>query len=187
MCFHLTATLPKSINIETLRPIINQYGMAFDPLNNPNVSSQLRPGELNFVATKGHCDCGTVLGALSTSRKLQALLKSKKARNLQKKGWSEDQIVQWAEEKLKKRKKSHGRKYSPVEIEQETARWINFLRELLQAGNLSHVGLIKHWYRGRLDTEQFSIKKTEKININETTADFLTKIEEDTLYEFFIN
>ena len=160
--------------------------MAFDPLNNSNISSQLRPGELYFVATKGHCDCDTVLGALSTSHELQALLESKKARKLRKKGWSEDQIVQWAKEKLKKQKKPHGRWHSPVEIEQETARWINFLRELLQAGNLSHVGLIKHWYEGRLDTEQFSIKKTEKININETTAGFLSKIEEDTLYEFFI-
>ena len=184
MCYHLTSTLPKGTNIEPLRPVIERYDMAFDPLKNPNLLSQFRSGELYFVTSKGHCDCGTVLGTLSTAKTFETVVQSKKAQKLRRKGWDEEKIAQWARDKIKSKKKSHGRKYTPQEINAETNRWIQFLRELSQTGNLSHVGLLKHWYSGSLETEQISIKRTEQINLADITTEILTKIEEDVLYEF---
>ncbi len=184
MCYHLTSTLPKDTDLGLLRAIFEKYEMAFDPITNPHIASQLPSGELYFVTTKGHCDCGTILGALSTSKALAEILDSKKARILRKKGWSETQIAKWAKEKLESKKKSHGRKFSPIEIQHETDRWINFFQEMLQEGKVSHIGLIKHWYGGRLDTEQFTIQRTQKVRLAEVNSEFLTKIEEDVLYNF---
>ncbi len=184
MCYHFTSTLPKATDLEPIRQVIERYDMAFEPIENPNVASQLRSGELYFVTTKGHCDCGTILGSLSTSKKFNVIMQSKKVHKLRKKGWDDDMIAQWAMDKLKSKKQTQGRKFSPREVEHETNRWIQFLRELQQTGNISHIGLLKHWYSGRLESEQINIKTTEQVNLADVTADYLTKIEDDVLYEF---
>ncbi|NVM54388.1 MAG: hypothetical protein HWN66_11855 [Candidatus Helarchaeota archaeon] len=188
MCFHITATLPKGTNLEPIRQIIDEYDMDFTPLTNEFVASQLRHGALYFVATKGHCDCDTVLGYLSTSQIHQSIFQSKKYKTLIKKGWSEEKLDEWVVAKFKKlqeKRGKHGRKLSPVEETQRATRWINFISALLNTGSISHVGLLKHWYSNRIDSEQFSIKKTQRVNLNEANVAFLTHLDEDILYEFF--
>lgn len=185
MCYHITVTLPKKTNLEAIRQVINKCDMAFEPVNNNHVISQLRPGELYFSATKGHCDCDTVLGSLSTSQRYEALLHSKKFKKLKKKGWSKEEINNWIAEKMKTMKKKVGRKYSTVEQNKKVTRWITFLRELLHTGFISHIGLLKHWYKGALDSEQISIKKTQRVNVERNIEELLLHLEEDILYEFF--
>jgi hypothetical protein len=85
MCFYITATLPENSDIESIRLILDKYKMAFSPINNIKLRSQLRPGELYFRATKDYCDCDTSLGILNREMKYRKLLKSKKVRNLRKK------------------------------------------------------------------------------------------------------
>ncbi len=187
MCFHLTSTLPKGTNVEALRDVIDKHHMAFTPISNPHISPQLHPGELYFITSKGHCDCGTVLGYKHDTEDLEELLQSKKARKLRKRGWNAEQIDQWARNKLANKPRTHGRTFSPIEISHETTKWIDFLHELLQSANLSHVGLLKHWYSGRLDTEQFQIKRTEQIHLKDVNTTVLTHLEEDVLYEFLLN
>ena len=41
MCYYITAILPKGTKIEALMPVFDTYEMAFDPVNNENVKSQL--------------------------------------------------------------------------------------------------------------------------------------------------
>ena len=77
MCYHLTASLPKGTNMEALRPVIEEYDMAFQPLSNESVASQLERGASYFIATKGHCDCGTVLGYQSTGHIAESIKNSK--------------------------------------------------------------------------------------------------------------
>ena len=92
MCFYITTTLPKDTNIDSIKTILNRYNMAFSPINNINLRTQLRPGELYFRATKDYCDCDTSLGILNRESEYQVLLSSKKVKTLKKKKWTESEI-----------------------------------------------------------------------------------------------
>ncbi|MFX1446431.1 MAG: hypothetical protein ACFFHV_23810, partial [Promethearchaeota archaeon] len=128
MCFYITATLPKDINLEQLKDIFNEHNMAFNIIKNTHVQSQLRTGELYFRATKDYCDCDTVLGSLNNLQEYQNLLNSQKIRSLKKKKWTDDEIEKWIKEKLQKEGSSTiGKKLTPMEREKEITRWLDFL------------------------------------------------------------
>ncbi len=185
MCYHITATLPQGTKLDAIQQIIDRYDMAFAPLENAHVKAQLNPGALYFLTTKGHCDCDTVLGYASTGQLRESILQSKKYQTLKKKRWSEAKLNAWIEEKIKKeseKKSKHRRTYSPIELEKRTSRWINFIRNMLQSGSISHIGLLKHWYKGSLETEEISLKDKQKVRINELDTHYLTHLEDDILY-----
>ena len=186
MCFYITATLPKDVDLEELKAIFNEYNMAFNPIENDNIQSQLRTGELYFRATKDYCDCGTVLGSLNNLQEYQNLLKSQKVRTLKNKKWTDEEIDKWIKEKLHKEGSSTiGKKLTPMEIDEKIKRWLDFLRSLLDNKKASRIGLLKHWYDKGLQTEEITLTRTEKINIDKITPEFLLNLEEDVLYEFF--
>lgn len=185
MCFYITATLPKNTILEDFRNLFNMYNMAFSPLKNTNVSSQLRPEELYLQATKDYCDCATILGSHNQLKSYQKLLKSKKVKTLRKKKWTEEQIDEWVKQKLNKDKSNHRKKLTPLEEKQEINRWLDLLHGLLDSKKISRIGLLKHWYTKGLHDEEFTIKKTEKVNINTVTSDFILNVEEDVLYEYY--
>jgi len=185
MCFYITATLPKDVDLEQLKDIFNEYNMAFNPIENDNIQSQLRTGELYFRATKDYCDCGTVLGSKSNLQEYKNLLNSQKVRTLKKKKWTDEEIDKWIKEKLQKKGTSTiGKKLTPMEIDKETERWLDFLRSLLDNKKASRIGLLKHWYEKGLQTEEITLTRTEKINIDKISPEFLLNLEEDVLYEF---
>jgi hypothetical protein len=184
MCFYITATLPKGTKIDSIRKILDNYEMNFSKIHNSVVESQLRQGELYFRATKDYCDCDTVLGSLNRLQDFQTLYDSKKVKTLKKKNWSEEDINKWVDQKLKTKGKKTGKKLTPIEIKNQTDRWINFLHDLLDNKTVSRIGFLKHWYNKGLDDEKIQIKETKKISINEITPDYLLNLEEDVLYEF---
>ena len=186
MCFYITATLPKNTVLEDFRNVFNKYNMAFSPLKNANVSSQLRPEELYLQATKDYCDCGTILGSYNQLKSYEKLLNSKKVKTLRKKKWTEEEIDKWIKEKLNRKEPSpHRKKLTPLEEELEINRWLDLLHGLLDSKKVSRVGLLKHWYTGGLHDEEIHIKRTEKAKLTAITSDFLLNLEEDVLYEFF--
>ena len=187
MCFYITATLPKNTILEDFRDLFNKYNMAFSPLKNANVSSQLRPEELYFRATKDYCDCDTILGSHNQLKSYQKLLKSKKIKTLRKKKWTEEQIDEWINQKLNKNESKHQKKLTPLEEELEINRWLDLLHGLLDSKKVSRIGLLKHWYTKGLQDEEFTIIRTEKVNINTVTSDFLLNVEEDVLYEYYFS
>jgi len=185
MCFYITATLPKDINLEQLKNIFNEHNMAFNIIKNSKVQSQLRNGELYFRATNDYCDCDTVLGSLNNLQEYQNLLNSQKVRTLKKKKWTDEQIENWIKEKLQKEGTSTiGKKLTPMEREKEINRWLDFLHNILNNKKVSRIGLLKHWYDKDLQTEEITLTRTDKINIDKITSEFLLNLEEDVLYEF---
>lgn len=185
MCFYITATLPKDVDLEQLKDMFNEYNMAFNPIKNNNIQFQLRTGELYFRATKDYCDCGTVLGSSNNLQKYQNLLNSQKVRTLKKKKWTDEEIDKWIKEKLQKKGTSTiGKKLTPMEIDEKIKRWLDFLRSLLDDKKVSRIGLLKHWYDKALQTEEITLTRTEKINIDKISPEFLLNLEEDVLYEF---
>jgi len=150
MCYYITAILPKETKIAALLPVFDIYAMAFSPVNNKYIQSQLRSGELYFRPTQGYCDCDTVLGSLDISEMHEVLVDSKKVMKLRKKGWSEEEINNWITEKMQKEraKKQKKDRYWPEFRNQQATRWINFLRELLDIGITSRVGILISWKIG---------------------------------------
>ncbi|MFX1278621.1 MAG: hypothetical protein ACFFA3_04340 [Promethearchaeota archaeon] len=184
MCFYITATLPQGTQVDNFRNILEQYKMAFTPITNSKVQSQLRPDELYFRATKNYCDCDTVLGSLNTLQEFHKISNSKKVKALRKKNWSDAEINKWIDTKLSNRQKKSGKKLSPIERKNETERWMKFLHDLLDNKFVSRIGLIKHWYEQGLEYDQIEILKTQKILINDLKPDLLLNMSEDILYEF---
>ena len=185
MCYYITATLPKDTKLEHLQQIVDDYKMGFTPIDNNHIKSQLRPQELYLRATKDYCDCDSVVGTSSTSHIYESLINSKKVKKLRKKKWTEDMIENWIAEKIKNKNNDTGKNW-PQFREKEATRWIKFLRDMLDIGKNSHIGILKHWYKGGLDSEQFAIKEKKRIKIDLVNTDFLLKLDEDILYEFFI-
>ena len=183
MCFYITTTLPKKTDIESFRDILNKYNMVFSPIDNSTFSSQLRPGELLFRATKDYCDCDTSLGILNQHRAYQKLLNSKKVKTLRKKKWTQSQIDEWIKEKLQKKSPHSKRSITENERQLDAERWGNFIQEILK--KVKRIGVFKHWYSASIENEAVSIKRTERIDLQELNANYLLNLEEDVLYEFF--
>ena len=183
MCFYITATLPKKTDIESVRDILNRYNMVFSPIDNKTFSSQLRSGELLFRATKDYCDCDTSLGVLNQDKSYQVLLNSKKVKTLRKKKWTESQIDEWIKEKLQKKSPHSKRSITENERQLDVERWVNFIQEILK--KVKRIGVFKHWYSGSIENEELSIKRTERINLQDLNTNSLLNLEEDVLYEFF--
>lgn len=184
MCYYITATLPTEVNLEELKNILNEFDMDFSPITNDNVRAQLRPNELYLRATKSYCDCDTVLGSQNRSQEYEKLSKSKKIRTLRKKRWSEEQIHDWIMKKIDSKHHKTGLRKTATEVDLAISKWINFLRVVLNTGKVKRIGLLKHWYRTGIASEEILIKNTERINIKEINPELLLNLEEDVLYEF---
>ncbi len=185
LCFYITATMPKGTQIENIREILELYKMEFSEIHNPMVQAQLRPGELYFRATKDYCDCDTVLGSLNSLQDFQTVSKSKKVKALKKKNWTDDEINNWINEKLKAKQNKTNKKINPLERNEKLDRWINFLHDLLDDKKVSRIGILKHWYSRGLIDEEIKIRKTQRISISEVNSDLILNLDEDILYEIF--
>ncbi|MFX1387445.1 MAG: hypothetical protein ACFE9M_09535 [Promethearchaeota archaeon] len=185
MCFYITTTLPESTNIESLRNIFDRYNMAFYLINNDNLTPQFRQGELYFRATKEYCDCDTSLGFLNRERDYQKLLNSKKVKTLRRKKFNEAEIDEWIRKKLQKKSPHIKKTITERERQLDIERWKNFILDVLNSKKVSHIGILKHWYKYGLQEEEIILKRTEKMNIDEIKIEFLLNLEEDVLYEFF--
>lgn len=184
MCYYITATLPKDTKPDSLKAVLGKFNMEFTLLKNPNIESQLRPGEMYFRATKSYCDCNTILGSQSINPEYSKMLKSQKVRALRKKQWTDEQIHLWILEKIKGKTPNRHGNMTSVEKDVETNNWINVLINILNVNKLPRVGILKHWYSGGINDEDFLIKKTERISIKDLNNLTLLNLEEDVLYEF---
>jgi len=184
MCYYITATLPKGTKLDSLKPILEKFGMDFSLLKNPNITSQLRPNEIYLRATKSYCDCNTTLGSRSITPEYNKILKSQKVRSLRKKQWTDEQIHLWILEKINNKKPKGHDNLTPIEKDIEINNWINFLTKVFDNNKLTRVGILKHWYSKGLSNEDFLIKNTERISVKKLNSNILLNLEDDVLYEF---
>jgi len=185
MCFYITGTLPQTTKIDSLKNLFKNFNMAFNQINNKNIISQIRPGEKYFRITREYCDCNTILGVSNKQKEYQTLLNSKKVKTLRKRKWTDDQISSWIYEKIKDKEMPLERRLTPIEKEEKIKKWIEFLRKILDNKLVSRIGLLKHWYNQGLEEEEFKIRETRKVNIDDINPKILLNMEEDVLYEFF--
>ncbi len=185
MCHFITATLPQSVDADSVAPIFTSHQFAFDLISNPHVSAQLEAGDLYLLTTRGHCDCGTALGSLDGPAPQDDHSSERELKKFRKQGWSEAKIARWLQQK-EQTKEKHLRedearfKGSTRELNQ----WVGLITNVLKSGRAARIGLLLHMYHGGIESERIDILRREKVRLVDLTPELLMRIKEDVLYEF---
>jgi hypothetical protein len=187
MCHFITATIPKNAHIKTIAAIFDAHKLRFHEISNRHVAAHIGPGEMQILTTRGHCDCGTVLGSLNRPDKSEETPLDHELTKLRKKGWSEAKIQRWADER--ERTKEKRTREDAVRAETGTPladQWINFIEAALKSGQTPRIGLLLHEYSGGIESERIKVLHKGKIKMANLTPDLLIGMKEDVLYEFSI-
>lgn len=181
MCHFVTAVLPAASAIDAIDTIAQRHGRRLSPLSNPGIKAQLDAGERYFLLASGHCDCGTPLGALASKRGTRAPDVATEAKRLRKKGWSESKIA---------RSLAQAREHQEADAASKDAAhrdavisWIRLIRDILSSGHTPSLGLLLHFYDGRLDAS-FRLLSRDSVPASELTDATLLGMNEDVLYLF---
>src|SRR5690348_9603085 len=105
MCHYITATLPHKVKVESVASVFESHKLGFELISNPHISTQIEPGDLYVLTTRGHCDCGTVLGSLNNTGNSEAISYEHGLKKFRKQGWSEAKIQRWLEQKEQTRER----------------------------------------------------------------------------------
>jgi hypothetical protein len=113
----------------------------------------------------------------------------RKIRKLQSKGWSKSKIDRWLvqHDETVSRKDQRAKEREVMSREQGTPDvewWLSILKEVIDSGKTTSVGLLIHWYSGRLESERIQIHERSETSIDDTSPELLLNMKHDTLYEF---
>src|ERR1051325_8062236 len=97
MCHYITL-LVRGSNSDTIDRVLRDHGRQAKSMNNASVSRMLIPGEVQYLTTFRHCDCGTVLSPRVAGHPGN---RAEQAAKLAKKGWSQAKIERWLEDRTK--------------------------------------------------------------------------------------
>ena len=140
--------------------------MDFNPLECPSELLEIRKSDRCYRPIRRHCDCDTTLGIIS---RRGGIFPKRKMKKLEK----NPQITEEGLEKLMDEEKKS------LLNNPETNQWFDFLRALLNGGDVWHMGLLIHWA-----PDPLIINEVIKIPQKEITKELLLKIKADTFYEF---
>ena len=154
MCHFIMLIVPTD-DAAAIRAVMERHGRAADPIDNPSVRKVLRDGEHQYVTTRGHCDCGTVLAPChDTPEAFEETLAKEEAR-MRRKGWSDSKIARAIEDRRKADARPRGGGSDSLEL------WNAVLRELRAELKLPYAGLFVRFYLGAIATEAFGASRRE--------------------------
>jgi hypothetical protein len=154
MCHFITLIVPTD-DAAAVRAVMGRHGRAADPVDNPSVRKVLRDGEHQYLTTRTHCDCGTVLApAQDTPDAFEEALAKEESR-MRRKGWSDAKIARAIADRRKADAKPRGGGTDSLEL------WNAALRELRVDLKLPYVGLLIRFYSGAIATEVFDALRRE--------------------------
>jgi hypothetical protein len=185
MCHFITATLPRGVKPELVAPIFESHKLGFQVLSNPHIAEQLDPGDSYVLTTRGHCDCGTVLGSLNQRTGGPGANLEREVERFRKHGWSEAKIQRWREQKDQARERrlreeeAHGQANAPL-----ADQWVRFITALLESGRTPRAGILLHLYRRNIESERIRVSQKERVELVRLTPQMLMEMREDVLYEF---
>ncbi|TKR29347.1 hypothetical protein FCE95_14420 [Luteimonas gilva] len=180
MCHFITAVLSSEAYQASLDALARKHGRIFQPLSNPSIQRQLRQGQQYFRTTPGHCDCGTALGA-GRRKGFDATYWAAEEQRLLKKGWSKTKIDRTMAQK--RDKAASDDRGLEARASSGLAPWVGLIRETLDSGIATELGLLLHQYRGALD-EDIPLQGAETIRTDDALADALRLMREDVLVTF---
>lgn len=152
MCHFITLIVPTD-NAALVRSVVDRHGRTAEPIDNPSIRKLLNDGECQYLTTRGHCDCGTVLAPRGdTIHSLDEKLAKEVAR-LRRKGWSETKIARATSGRRKTDVPPHGGGSDSIEL------WNAVLSDLCRELKLPCAGLLVKLYTGEIATEAFSASR----------------------------
>ena len=154
MCHFVTLIAPTD-DVDAVRTIMERYDRGASPVDNPSVRMALREGERQYLTTRGHCDCGTVLASRRDAPESFEDKLAREVARMRRKGWSEAKIARAAEDRRKAdaRPRSGGR--DSFEL------WEAALHDLGGELRLPYAGLLVRFYSGAVATEVFNASRRE--------------------------
>src|SRR5687767_2907352 len=173
MCTYIAAVLPAGTDPKAAAELFKKHALGFWLVQDR--PSAISNDQLYALTNIGHCDCGTVLGRGFIGN-LYTKEPESEIPKLRKKGWSEAKINRWLEDKT--------RKPDPLDIrrEEELARWMATIQDVLTSGIATSLGLFVHFYNEGFDAD--IIKRVERVRLTDLTPELLLGFADDTLYEF---
>lgn len=154
MCHFVTLIAPTD-DAAAVRAVMERHGRAAEPIDNPSIRKVLRDGERQYLTTRGHCDCGTVLAPRhDTPEALEEKL-AREAARMKRKGWSDAKIARAIEDRRKADAKPRGGGSDSLEL------WNAALHDLRDELKLPYAGLFVRFYSGAIASEVFSASRRE--------------------------
>ena len=154
MCHFITLIAPTG-DAAAVRAVMERHGRAATPVENASVRTILKDEEHQFLTTRGHCDCGTVLAARHDTHDGFEEESTKAAARMRRKGWSEAKITRAIENERKADARPAGGGPDSIEL------WNTVLRDLTKELNLPYAGLMVRFYSGSVATESFKASRLE--------------------------
>ena len=171
MCHFITLIVPTD-DVDAVRAMMKRHGRAAAPIDNPSIRKVLKEGERQYLTTRGHCDCGTVLAPRHDTAETFEEKLAKHAARLSRKGWSEAKIARTMEDRRKADARPDGGGCDSLEL------WNAVLRDLRDDLGLPYAGLFVRFYRGAIATEEFKASRRQ-IGKDAGWYDALSSLEHD--------
>jgi hypothetical protein len=173
MC-HFVTLVVRGSDTATIEQVLRKHGKRASPINNASIASALAAGEMQYLTTTGHCDCGTSLLPPAVHGEGK---KIGKAAKLAKMGWSQAKIERWIADRAKAHDNA-GRRYqanTPDSIEL----WLRIIGDLTSTPGVQQAGLLAHFYDAGVDTEVLKITR-ETVHLRQFNS-LLLDFREDLL------
>ncbi|MGF7147676.1 hypothetical protein FHS96_001285 [Sphingomonas zeicaulis] len=154
MCRFITLIVP-SAEADAVRGMMEQHGRTAAPLDNPSVRRVLREGERQYLTTRRHCDCGTVLAQRYDSAQAAEEKIARDIHRWKRKGWSDAKIARAIEDQRRADARPSGGDVDSIEL------WNAILADLGKALHLPYAGLFLRFYSSAISTEVFDATRRE--------------------------
>lgn len=154
MCHFITLIVPTG-DVAALAAIMAKHGRSAMPIDNPSIRKVLRGDECQYLTTRAHCDCGTVLSIQrDTAEETGKKLTDDEAR-MRRKGWSEAKIARAMDDRRKAEAKPKAAGPDSFDL------WEAALLDVRASLKLPYAGLFVRSYSGALYSEVFEASRRE--------------------------
>ncbi len=148
VCYFITL-IATTGDAAAMRAVMERHGRAASPIDNPSIRKVLRDGEHQYLTTRGHCDCGTVLAPRHDDAEKHA----GDAARMRRKGWSGAKVARAIEDRRKADARPDGGNPDSIEL------WNAVLCELGEELKLPYAGLLVRFYSGVVAAEAFTASR----------------------------
>jgi hypothetical protein len=153
MCRFITLIAPSG-DQSALSAVMARHGREARPVANRSIAKALLANENQYLTTRNHCDCGTVL-AQGAGPDIETEL-AKETTRLASKGWSKAKIERAiADQRKAMSKQDDGRHIDSIPM------WADVLRDVSTSLKFQHAGLLVHEYSGDVADEVFDVARRD--------------------------
>lgn len=176
MCQFNIILTKKDTDSKIIEKLLKANGFGYLEINNKSIVSQVTGFQKIIVSTKGHCDCGSILG-IERSPSSQIIDIEKERKKLKKKKWTDSKIDRYLTDKLKSQ--TNKDENSELGNSTEEQQWMKLINQLIDAK--IKIGLLHHQFNGDLTEEKLELRNCKIFKRNELSIEDLRNLEDSEL------